>query len=366
MKIVLTGGGSGGHLVPLVAVARKIKQVNPEAEFLFLGPNGKLEERFMGEIAVTIKNISVGKLRRYFSFLNFVDFFKVIFGFFQSLFWLLVYMPDVVFSKGGFVSFPVVMAAWIYRIPILIHESDSRPGLANSILGKFANRVAVSYPDAEKEFPATQVVLTGNPLREGIDKGSAEKARELFSLSENKKTIFVYGGSQGAKMINDKMVDLLPELLREYQVIHQTGEKNFEDVRKRAADLGIKIGRDNYFPVAFVGDELPDILAVSDLVVSRAGANSISEIAANGKPAIIIPLSNSAGNHQRMNAFSLEKTNSCLVLEENNLGENLLLGRIKEIMSNDQLRTEMSQNIRKFYNPDAAEKIAKGVLELIK
>jgi UDP-N-acetylglucosamine--N-acetylmuramyl-(pentapeptide) pyrophosphoryl-undecaprenol N-acetylglucosamine transferase len=364
MRIVLTGGGTGGHLVPLVAIAKEIKGAALETEFLFLGPKGGMEVKFMSEAGISMKYVMAGKWRRYFSFFNFIDFFKIILGIFQSLFHLLIFMPDVIFSKGGYASFPVVLAGWIYRIPILIHESDSAPGLANKMLGKMANRIAVSYPEAEKEFPSAKVVLTGNPLRRDIANGNAQKARELFHLSESKKTIFVYGGSLGARIINDKITNILPELIRNYQVIHQTGKNNFEAVKHKAGELGIKVGRDNYFPIDFVGEELKDILSVSDLVISRAGANSISEIAANGKPSIIIPIENSNGDHQRKNAYALEKMGGCIVLEENNLGGHLLMSRIREILDNDVLAKKMGENARSFYHFDAAEKIAEGGIDL--
>lgn len=365
MRIVLTGGGTGGHLFPLVTVAEKIKEKKFDTEFLFIGPDGKMENEIMAKYKIPIKNIQVGKMRRYFSFINFVDFFKVIIGIFQSLWILLKYMPDAIFSKGGYASFPVVFVGWLYQIPILIHDSDATPGLANFILGKFADRVAVSYPEAEREFPADQVVLTGNPIRADITSGDAQRAREFFHLSPERKIIFVWGGSQGAKIINEKIVNLLPDLLKKYQIIHQTGENNFEEAKKRAGELGVKAGHEGYYPVAFIGDELKDILAVSDLVISRAGANSISEIAANSKPAIIIPIEKSANNHQRMNAYSVARTGGCIVLEENNLGENLLLNRINQVMDDNSLQAKLSENIKKFYHPDAAERLADGILGII-
>lgn len=366
MRIVLTGGGTGGHLFPLITVAEKIKEKRFDTEFLFVGPDGKMEKEVMQKYGIPMKSIQVGKIRRYFSPMNLVDFFRAIIGVFQSLWILLKYMPDAIFSKGGYASFPVVIAGWIYRIPILIHDSDATPGLANSVLGKFADRVAVSYPEAEREFPAEQVVLTGNPVRADVVSGDAQKAREFFHLSPEKKTIFVWGGSQGAKIINEKIVDILPELIRKYQIIHQTGESNFEEAKHRAGELGIKAGHEGYYPVAFIGDELKDILAVSDLVISRAGANSISEIAAVGKPAIIIPIEKSANNHQRMNAYSVARLGGCIVLEENNLGENLLLNRIDEVMNNNDLKTTLSTNIKQFYHPDAADRLADGILGLVK
>jgi UDP-N-acetylglucosamine--N-acetylmuramyl-(pentapeptide) pyrophosphoryl-undecaprenol N-acetylglucosamine transferase len=366
MKIVLTGGTSGGHVIPLIAVAREIKKRDISTEFMFFGPEDEYSKKFMQAEGIAMKHIMSGKMRRYFSFLNFVDAFKVPVGIIQALWHLLWFMPDAIFSKGGCATLPVVVAGWIYRIPILIHESDANPGMANSILAKFATRVAVSYPSAEIYFPSAQVVITGSPLREDINTGSREKARELFSLAGSKKTIFVVGGSQGAKVINEKILEVLPELLRSYQVIHQTGEKNFKEVEERAGELGIKNGREGYHAVPFVGEEMKDILAVCDLVISRAGSSSISEIAANAKPAIIIPIENSANDHQRMNAYSIAKIGGAVVLEESNLGEHILLGKINEIMDNEELRNKLAENIKSFYHADAAERIADGIIGMMK
>ncbi|MCX6763135.1 MAG: undecaprenyldiphospho-muramoylpentapeptide beta-N-acetylglucosaminyltransferase [Candidatus Moranbacteria bacterium] len=366
MRIILTGGGTGGHLIPLIAVVQKIRAKVPDVEFIFLGPDGAMEKRLFEKEHIAIKKVFSGKMRRYFSPMNIIDACKVPIGIIQCL-WLLVrWMPDAIFSKGGYASVPVVLVGWLYRIPILVHESDCVPGISNIVLGKFAERVAISYPDAEKNFPPSQVVLTGNPLREDIAKGDAIEARKKFSLTETKKIIFVYGGSQGSRTINNKILSILPKLLEKYQIIHQTGEKNLDEVERKAGELGIKPGREGYHTLAFIEEDLKNILAVSDLVISRAGANSIAEIAANGKPAILIPLEHSANDHQRMNAYSLAKIGAAVVLEESNLGENMLLSKIDEILGNSELRQKLSENIKVFYHPEAAEKIAEGVLAMIK
>lgn len=366
MRIVLTGGGTGGHIVPLIAVAEKIKEKEPDCQFVFVGPGGDLEKKLMDAEGIPTKGVMAGKLRRYFSFQYCLDIFKVPIGIVQALWHLLWLMPDAIFSKGGYASLPVVIAGWVYRIPILIHESDANPGMANSMLAKFAGRVAVSYPQAEIYFPAAQVVFTGNPLRSDIASGDAVRAREMFHFTDSKKVIFVVGGSQGARSVNNKVIEILPELLHKYQVIHQTGESNIEEVKHKAGEQGVKAGRDGYFPIAFYGPEIKDILALADLVISRAGSSTISEIAANGKPAILIPLGTAANDHQRMNAYAIAKTGGCVVLEENNLGHNMLLEKIEEILNNDDLKTKLSQNIRTFYHPDAAEKIAEGILGMVK
>lgn len=362
MRIILTGGGTGGHLFPLIAVAEKIKELNPQTEFFFIGPSGKMEKEVMERAGIPTRSVATGKVRRYFSFLNFLDVFRAPIGIFQAFWHLLVIMPDAIFSKGGYASMPVVVAGWFYRIPVLIHESDANPGMANSILAKFAKRVAVSYEEAANYFPPEQVVLTGNPLRKIVTTGDPASARQRYSLLESKKIIYVTGGSLGARNINNKILNILPELLHKYQVIHQTGDANYDEVTKKAGELGIKAGHGGYHPIAFVGEEVKDILAVADLVISRAGANTISEIAANKKPCILIPLNTAANDHQRMNAFSLAKYGACLVLEENNLGEHMLLSKIEEIMENQEINEKLRANIANFYHPDAAQKLAEGVL----
>lgn len=364
MRIVLTGGGTGGHIFPLVVVAREIrKKIGAEAELLFIGPKGKLEEETMAKENIPVKFISVGKARRYFSVQNFLDFFKAIAGVIKSLWLLLVWMPDVVFSKGGYASVPVVIAAWLYHIPILIHESDAIPGVANKILGKLAKRIAVSYPSARDYFEGARVALTGNPLREEMLGGNSEEARKKFQLSDAKPVIFVTGGSQGAMFLNEAIVNILPQLLHKYQIIHQTGENNLEEVVRAAGVQGIKAGKDGYIATPFLQiEELRDALAVADLVISRAGSDSISTIAAYGKPSIIIPLPTAANNHQQMNAYKLAEIGAALVLEEGNLGPDMFLERIETLMNNAELKKNMGEKIKVFYHPDAAEKIVEGLL----
>jgi len=366
MRIVLTGGGTGGHLFPLVAVAKKLKEKRgSDIEFLYLGPSQKMEKEIMKRENIKAKRIISGKMRRYFSPFNFTDMLKIPVGFIQSLWELFVFMPDAVFSKGGYAAIPVVLAAWVYRIPILSHESDAIPGIANKILGKFSNWIAVSYPSAQKYFLKSKVVITGNPIREEIVQGSSEAARKRFNLIESKPVILVMGGSQGAFRINQDIVKILPELLRQAQIIHQTGEKTFEETKRLAAEAGIKAGRRGYHPIPFMQiDDLKNALAVADLIISRAGANSIANIAAARKPAILIPLPTAANNHQQMNAYEIARIGGALVLEESNLGENMLLGKIEKILGDENLRRNMARKISAFYHPEAADKIAEGLIEL--
>lgn len=366
MKIVLTGGGTGGHLTPLVAVAEKLKsKLGGEVQFLYVGSGAELEKKIMNEEGIPCKFVKSGKIRRYFSIDNFVDVFKVPVGFVQALWILLRFMPDAIFSKGGYVAVPIVLAAWLYRIPILMHESDSAPGIANQFLSKFANRIAVAYPSAEQYFPNEKTALVGNPIRHNMIEGDAHILRREIGFTESKKTILVLGGSQGSQVINDAIVKILPQLLSHYQIIHQTGEANYQDVIKEAAFMGIKAGHGGYYPTAFMNaNKLRDSFALSDIVISRAGATFITEIAANGKPAILVPISRSANDHQRMNAYALAQIGAAQVLEETNLGEHILMEKINKILSDDQLYMGMSEKIKTFYHPNAADVIANGIIEI--
>lgn len=366
MRIVLTGGGTGGHLTPLVAIANKLKgKLGPEAQFLYIGSGAPMEKQMMTEEGIQAKFVLSGKMRRYFSFQNFIDVFKIPIGFLQSLWILLWFSPDVIFSKGGYVAIPIVMAAWIYRIPIMIHESDAVPGVANKFLAKFANRIAVAYPSAEEYFPREKTALIGNPIRFQVLEGDATIMREKLRFTQSKKVVLVLGGSQGSQAINNAIVKILPQLLHQFQIIHQTGQEHFEEIVKEAAFLGIKSGHEGYFAIPFLNaNDLRDAFALSDLVISRAGATFITEIAANEKPAILIPISESANDHQRMNAYALAQIGAALVLEESNLGEHILMEKIEKIMTDQELRQSMTQKIKTFYHPNAAEIISNSIIEI--
>jgi UDP-N-acetylglucosamine--N-acetylmuramyl-(pentapeptide) pyrophosphoryl-undecaprenol N-acetylglucosamine transferase len=366
-RIVVTGGGTGGHVMPLVAVADKLREkLGSDVEFLYIGSKGKIEQSAMDAAGIPTRFIMTGKMRRYWSFRNVVDAFRVPFGFLQSLWHLLWFMPDAVFSKGGSVAVPVVLAAWVYRIPILTQDADAMPGMANRILGKFADRVAIAYPSAKQYFLADRVALTGNPIRAEIARGSAESGRRRFGLGAEKPTVLVLGGSLGARIIDQAVVRILPRLLSRAQVIHQTGEAHYEETLKLAEQFGAKPDENGYVPRAFLNiDELKDAFAVADLVVSRAGANAIAEIASVGKPAILIPLSTAANDEQRMNAYEIARLGGALVLEDGNLGENILVQKIEGLLNDAGLRGKMGEAIRAFYHPQAADMIADGILDLI-
>lgn len=369
VRIVLTGGVSGGHLFPLVAVTHALRdRLRGDVEFLFVGPSGKFGTSMMESIGVRSKHVLTGKLRRYFSFWNLTDPFKVPIGFVQALWHLFWFMPDAVFAKGGSGSVPVVLAAWIYRIPVMLHDSDATAGKANIFLSRFAKRIAIAYPGAKQYFPAEKVALTGNPVRPEVLTGDVERARDRFSLPLGKPVIFFIGGSLGSKNLNDALMRILPELLKNVSVIHQTGEENFTRVIAEAQSFGIAPDTEiGYRPRVFLsGEELGDAYALSDLVISRAGANSISDAAAYGKPLILVPLSTAANDEQRLNAYDVAGIGGAMVLEEGNLSEHILLSKIQEFLSNEEGRKSMGEKLRAFYHPEAAALIGDGIIEMMK
>ena len=327
---------------------------------------GDVAQAAMGRMGIPTINVSTGKMRRYFSWSYFSDFFRVQWGIMQSLWYLLKYMPDAVFSKGGYAAIPVVIAARIYHIPVLTHESDAIPGWANRVGGKLSHYVAVSYMESTKYFLASKTVVTGNPIRTAMTQGDRMRGYARWGFSESAPVLMIVGGSQGARAINDAVVRILPQLSHIAQVLHITGKDNHEQTVRLAAEYGFKSGRHQYVAVPFLDrDDMADAYAIADIVISRAGANSITEIAANRKVAILVPLAASANDHQSMNAFDVAKMGGALVLEESNLGSGILYEKIEQLLHNRELRLQLQERITSFYHPDAAEKIAAGINKMI-
>jgi len=370
MKILLTGGGSGGHFYPLIAVAQSINEIakkeNLVSAQLFFMSDSQYDAEALVENNITFIPISAGKIRQYASFLNFVDFFKTGIGVLTTLKKVFKLYPDVIFSKGAYASFPVLMAARILRIPVLIHESDSVPGRTNLWASKFAKRIAVSYPDTAKYFPdASKVAFTGNPLRKAVLGINKSGAHEYLGLEKDLPTILIIGGSLGAKIINERILDALPKLVEKYQIIHQTGKSNVVEV-SRVADIVLN-GNPNkgrYRVYDYLNDMTITMAAgASDLIISRAGS-TIFEIASWGVPSIVIPITESNGDHQRMNAYAYARTGASSVIEEINLSTNVLLGEIDRILQDAKLREKMSTAAKGFTKPDAANTIAKEIVTI--
>lgn len=368
---MLLGGGSGGHVFPLIAVADSLKeratQTGIPLELMVMG-EGDFLRNACAESGLVFKPIISGKMRRYFSVLNFLDFFKIPVGLLQSLWYIFWFMPDVVFSKGGYASLPGAFVSWLYFVPIYIHESDSVPGLSNKIIGGMARAVFTSFQSVEKHFKAGKTFLVGNPVRKDLFITDRVSSNQALGLDQNKKTVLIIGGSQGAQKVNEIVLDSLVMMASKFQIIHQCGQGQYNMI-KAEVDRLIKEGeghyadniRNNYklFPF-FDSKQMAAAYAACDLVVSRAGAGSIFEIALLGKPAILIPITNSSGGHQLANAVEFSRFGA-VYIEEENLNTNILLNQIESLLEPAKYQ-EISQKIKTFASPDAADKIAATLL----
>lgn len=367
MKIVFTGGGTAGHIFPIVAVAKEMRKLQPgeKLKIYYIGPKHKHGSILLEEAGVKIKTILTGKIRRYFSIDNFIDLFKIPIGILQSIFWLFVLAPDFVFSKGGYGSFAVALAARLLSIPLFLHESDAIPGLASKMQSKWAVEIFTSFPKTTY-FPKEKMIAVGNPIRTELLHGNKEEAKETFQLEANKSLVLIMGGSQGARSINNLILEVLPDLLEECEIIQQTGETNYKEVAAESGAFLQDRQKKSYHPYPFLNEnQLKHALAASDLVISRAGAGTIFEIAAAKKPAILIPLPISAQDHQVKNAYQFAQSRGAQVLEEANLKPNFFLGRLKGLLSRPDILQAMSENSAAFARPKAAQIIANYLIECL-
>lgn len=323
-KIVLTGGGTAGHVTPNLALLPTLEK--EEFEIHYIGSQNGIERRLIEETGIPYDGISSGKLRRYFDIKNFTDPLRVLKGYAEALKLMKKYKPNVVFSKGGFVAVPVVLAAKHYKIPIIIHESDMTPGLANKICIPSAKKVCCNFPETLKYLPEDKAVLTGSPIRKELLSGDRLAGLQYTHLSANLPIILVIGGSLGSVKVNQAIRSILPELLKSYQVIHICGKGNLDESL---------IGVNGYVQYEYVDKPLRHLFAASDLVISRAGANSICEILALRKPNILIPLSAAASRgDQILNADSFAKQGFSTVLEEEALTSETLSQAISDTYEN--------------------------------
>lgn len=363
-RIVLVGGGSGGHVMPLIAVAKSLRALDATAELIIFG-EGRFLSDALKENGMTYTPILAGKVRRYFSPLIVWDAIKMFLGFFQALWLMLYYMPDAVFAKGGYVSVMPALVAKLYMIPVYTHESDSVPGLANRIIGRLAKTVFTSFESAAKYFKPGKAMLVGNPVRTELLTGDKAAALQQFNLRADKKTVLVAGGSQGAKRINEAILEVLIQLVQNFQVIHQAGDSQLATV-KATIDQYTKEGESSYGPMIsanyrlhpfFNTKDLNMAYAAADIIISRSGASNLFEIAALGKPAIIIPITNSASDHQRENAAEFQKYGA-VVIEEANITPHIIINQVQELMEPTRY-AEVSAKIKTFAKPEAANNIAR-------
>ena len=374
MKIVFTGGGTGGHFYPIIAVAQKVNQIidheNILGAQLYFISNSPYDKEMLVENGLIYEEVSSGKMRTYFTprslLKNFTDIFKIIFGTIRAIIKMFSIYPDVVFGKGGYGSFPAILAARLLRVPVVIHESDSAPGRVNKWAGHFAKKIAVSFADAASYFPKEKTAWTGQPIRTEIEHPAQSKeALEYFKLESNLPVVLILGGSQGAELINNTILDALPRLIKNYQVIHQTGVRNFKVV-KGQAEVAIRNDKNKlrYLAFPFLNPlALKMASGVATVIISRAGS-TLFEIAAWGVPSILIPFTQSNADHSKKNAFNYARSGACLVVEEMNMTANILSSEIEKIIEDKTAWQIMAKNAKAFHKPDAALKIAHELVDI--
>lgn len=373
MKIVFTGGGTGGHFYPLIAVAEAIHDLVGEKHLLepqlyYFGPDVFDEEALFENSMVYIR-IPTGKVRRYHSLRNFTDLFITLAGTVRAFLKLFSIYPDVVLSKGGYGSVPTVMAARLLQIPVVIHESDSKPGRANLFASTFATKIAISFESAAALFPErvqSKIARTGIPVRKALMRIEPEGARQYLGLEPNIPTVVILGGSQGAERINEAVITALPALVAFANVIHQTGPANFKNVQ---AVSQVVLGKDphasRYHPFDYLSlVSMQRAAGAADVIISRAGSGAITEISLWKKPAVLIPIPESVSHDQRTNAYAYANTGAATVIEEQNLTPHLLASEAQRITSDKALMAKMSAAAGSFADPDAARVLATAVLNI--
>ena len=336
--IVLTGGGTAGHVTPNIAMIPRLKELGYKISYI--GSYEGIEKKLIEELGIPYYGISSGKLRRYFDVKNFTDPFRVLKGFMEAKKLMKELKPDVVFSKGGFVTVPVVIAASRRKIPTFIHESDMTPGLANKICIPFATKVCCNFPETISNLPKDKAVLTGTPIRQELLTGSKENGLAFTGLSPDKPVILIIGGSLGATAVNEAVRFILPELLEDFQVVHLCGKGKLDENLKNTK---------GYVQYEYIKKELADLFALADIVISRAGANAICELSALNKPNLLIPLSARASRgDQILNARSFEHLGYSKVLEEEEITKDSLLDAVHDLYENrESYITAMSSSKHK-------------------
>lgn len=352
-KIIMTGGGTAGHVTPNLALIPKLKQKGFEIKYI--GSLDGIEKEIITNNNIDYFGISSGKLRRYFDVKNFTDPFKVIKGIAQASKILSKEKPDIIFSKGGFVAVPVVIAASIKKIPVVAHESDMTPGLANKLSAPFCDKLCVTFRESLNFVKGDKGVLTGSPIREEILLGNRDKGKQICGFNDNKEVLFIMGGSLGSQLINEQIRNNLKVLLEQFNIIHICGKNN--------VDLNLENVK-GYKQFEYVDEELPDFMQAADYIISRAGANSIFEFLALKKPTLLIPLSKKASRgDQILNSKSFQKEGYSLMIEEEELKDEVLYNKILELK---QRKNELINNMENSKSKNGVDSIINVLLEIIK
>lgn len=350
-RIILTGGGTAGHVTPNIALLPRLKELGYDIQYI--GSYTGIEKELIEPFGIPYHGISSGKLRRYFSVQNFTDPFRVLKGFREAHKLIRQLKPDVIFSKGGFVSVPVVLAGKCCKVPVIIHESDMTPGLANKIAIPSAAKVCCNFPETLKSLPEGKAVLTGSPIRQELLSGNKIAAMDMCHFTSDKPVILVIGGSLGAVAVNNAVREALPELLKDFQIIHLCGKGKMDESLKDV---------EGYCQFEYIKNELRNLFALADIVISRAGANAICELLALHKPNLLIPLSaNASRGDQILNARSFERQGFSLVLEEEQLTKETLLAAVKNLYEN---RTTFINSMKNSGQQDSIGTIIKLIEEV--
>jgi UDP-N-acetylglucosamine--N-acetylmuramyl-(pentapeptide) pyrophosphoryl-undecaprenol N-acetylglucosamine transferase len=357
-RLLLAGGGTMGSVTPLLAVALEFKKTVSDCQFLWLGTKNGPEKKLVEKYNIIFKSIPAGKLRRYFSFWNFIDPFFVVAGFLKSLWIIFKFKPHFILSAGGFVAVPVIWAGRLIGVPSLVHQQDVRPGLANKLTAPFAKIVTVVFPESLKYFP--KAIVVGNPVRQEIFSGQKERSFEFFNLEKDLPTILVLGGGTGALKLNRVVAKAAADLVNFCQVIHITGGRL--DEQSKLAVEKVQKESPRYHLFEFLVEPLKDAYAVSDLVISRAGMGTLTELAVLGKPTILVPIPKT---HQEANAWYFKKRNAVYILDQEKLTSADLVTAVKELINNKIERENLSRNIKEIIPIDAAQKMVKEILKVI-
>jgi len=358
-KILLVGGGTGGHFYPLIALAEHLNTLAPRPQLYYAGPEA-YDREALSVNGISYIYIPAGKRRRYTSILNFFDMFKTLFGCLVAVIRLFILYPDVIMSKGGYTSVPIVLAATFLRIPIIVHESDAVMGSANKLGSRFARHIVTAYENvALPKSTRGSVHILGIPVRATLRAQPTPNAIASLGIDPNRPLILILGGSQGAERVNTLILDSLDELLTDFSVIHQTGKQNFELAKLSAEKLIPDTERrQHYHPVPFLdGTLLNDAYHLAYIVISRAGSNSIYEIALHSKPSILIPIPEEISHDQRTNAYTYARVSNAVVIEEHNLTDSLLRAEIDRIMQNEAVYRSMAEGAKSFAKPDTVERM---------
>jgi UDP-N-acetylglucosamine--N-acetylmuramyl-(pentapeptide) pyrophosphoryl-undecaprenol N-acetylglucosamine transferase len=363
MKIVVSGGGTGGHIYPALALIREIQKENKDAEFLYIGTINGLESKLVPRENIAFKSIHITGFKRKLSFENVKTIIRFLKGVTDSKSILKEFKPDIVIGTGGYVCGPVVYAAAKLRIPTIIHEQNSVPGLTNKFLSRYVNKIAICFEEAKNYFPGDKVVFTGNPRASEVIGKDGIKGRLSAGLSTTMPAVLIFGGSRGARPINEAVVKALSELAEKpYQVLYITGDVHYEAVKKEAELIG---SPRNVVIQPFIHN-MPEVLAGIDLVVSRAGATTLAEITSLGIPSVLVPSPYVTNNHQEKNARSLSNHGAAELLLEKDLNSNSLVNSIDQILLNNEIVKEMKVKAKKIGVPDSAERLYSLMRQLVK